>query len=533
MINKKDKFLKADDLEVIFAHTHLAKILQGEVGAFPITYIFLNHFINELENTQTLIKPQIKPHTVGFQNIPYYLKRVVFYAKQMLKKNEKNSLDVLLISRDRFPVIKTETGDIKSDYIFYSVIQCFHKYYKNYKIGLMIIGTTNIPPNDININNIYSEDQYLNPVSFLKSIVFATKRTLAWKYYKNNVLKYLQENNFGSIIPIINSFFGFKKLLFYSMKSYSIQNALNNLKPKVVVSNDDVMYLKPDFSSGKNIFIAVQSGNIYEKSEYCRNAAIQIFGWGKIAPDYYITSGFYCKKQKNGAAKKVIVTGLPRYDIFYHADKIYSKERFKNIYSIAENKKIILWTTHFCHGMDDNEIRKSLDIIFKTSREISEAVLVIKQHPGEGEEHTNMINEYLNKYNIDAIMASKDSDTYELLFVCDLMITKSSATAMEAVALDKPVVILNLSGDSDIVDYVGQGVALGVYKEDDLRPAVMKLLKDDTELAENREKYVERYLYKVDGNATERVVELISKMIEKTNGSKRKEYRNKSERRIL
>ena len=78
-----------------------------------------------------------------------------------------------------------------------------------------------------------------------------------------------------------------------------------------------------------------------------------------------------------------------------------------------------------------------------------------------------------------------------------------------------------------------QGVALGVYKKEDLRPTIMKLLKDDTELAENREKYVERYLYKIDGNATERVVELISKMVEKTNGNKRKEYRNKSERRIL
>ena len=111
MIDETEIFLKNGDLETVFTYKHLAKILQGEVGAFPITYIFLNHFINELGHTQTLIKP----HTLGFQNSPYYLKRVVFYAKQMLKKKEKNSLDVLLVSRHRFPVIKTETGDTKLD----------------------------------------------------------------------------------------------------------------------------------------------------------------------------------------------------------------------------------------------------------------------------------------------------------------------------------------------------------------------------------------------------------------------------------
>ncbi len=59
-----------------------------------------------------------------------------------------------------------------------------------------------------------------------------------------------------------------------------------------------------------------------------------------------------------------------------------------------------------------------------------------------------------------------------------------------------------------------EGVALGVYKTEDLKPTIKKLLKNDSELAKNRKKYIEKYLYKIDGRATDRVVKLIEEMIE-------------------
>ena len=87
-------------------------------------------------------------------------------------------------------------------------------------------------------------------------------------------------------------------------------------------------------------------------------------------------------------------------------------------------------------------------------------------------------------------------------------------------ALNKSVVILNLSGESDFVEYVKDGVALGVYKEEDLRPAIEKLLEDDTELARNRRTFIEKNLYKIDGKASDRVVNLIEETIEKRRGKK-------------
>ena len=172
-----------------------------------------------------------------------------------------------------------------------------------------------------------------------------------------------------------------------------------------------------------------------------------------------------------------------------------------------------MWTTQ-CLGISDEEIIKNFKAVFETKQNIKNATLIIKQHPREGEKYTKMIEEYLNKNKIDTVIMPKSSDTYEQLFVCDVMITKNSTTAMEAIVLDKPVVVLNLGGEPDAVDYVEQGVALGVYKEEDLKPAIEKLLKDDTDLAKNRKGYIEKYLYKIDGEATERVVNLIEEMIE-------------------
>ena len=210
----------------------------------------------------------------------------------------------------------------------------------------------------------------------------------------------------------------------------------------------------------------------------------------------------------------VAVTGSSRYDILYYVNKIYSKEKFFRKYKINPNHKIILWTTQ-CHGLNQEENIKNFIAVFKTMQNLDNVILIIKQHPGEKKVHTKMIKAYIKKYKLkNVILVPKNSDTYEQIFVCDLMITKDSTTGMEAVALNKPVIVLNLSGEPDRVEYVKEGIALGVYKEEDLKPTIEKLLKNDSVLRKNRKKFIRKYLYKIDGKATERVVNLIEKMIQ-------------------
>ena len=267
------------------------------------------------------------------------------------------------------------------------------------------------------------------------------------------------------------------------------------------------------------------SGYIYAKDEIPPEGNVKLSYC--LIPDKTAVYGNYQKdlltKVSTYPANSVVVTGQPRYDILCHIDKIYSKEKFLSKYNINPAHKVILWTTQ-CHGLNDEENAKNFKAVFRTMQNLKDVTLVIKQHPNEGKRYTKMIKDYLNKYGIDVVIPPASSDTYEQLFACDLMITRHSTTAMEAMALNKPVIILNLSGEPDSVEYVKEGVALGVYKGEDLKATIEKLLKDDSELAKSRKKYIENYLYKIDGKATERVVKLIEGMINESRKNENKDW---------
>ncbi len=254
-------------------------------------------------------------------------------------------------------------------------------------------------------------------------------------------------------------------------------------------------------------------GYLYVKNEISTSSFIEPL-YNQI-PSVTAVYGKYYKelltKISSYPENSVVVTGQPRYDFLTNIDKIYSKKKFMEKHSIPQNHKIITWLTQ-SHGLSEDENISNLNAVFETLKHMKNISLIIKQHPGEEDIHTKKIQEYLSKYNTNVIFVPKNSDTYELLFDSDVVITKDSTTGMEAVALNKPLIVLNLSGKPDLVEYVSEGVALGVYNKNDLKTTIEKLLKDDSNTAKNRKKYVDKYLYCIDGKATERVIEVIKNL---------------------
>jgi len=211
----------------------------------------------------------------------------------------------------------------------------------------------------------------------------------------------------------------------------------------------------------------------------------------------------------------VVVTGQPRYDRLHHMEKIYSRLSALKEYGISSRHRVVLWATQ-CHGLSMEENISNFRAVLGAIAGISNTALIIKQHPGEAENYTRMIRDFVRGSKSNVLITSGTSDMYEQLFICDLLIAKHSTTVIEAVALDKPVIILNLMGKEGAeysVDYVREGIATEVHREEELRPAIEKLLRDDSELSRNRKKFIERHLYKIDGKATERVVRIIRQMV--------------------
>lgn len=208
-------------------------------------------------------------------------------------------------------------------------------------------------------------------------------------------------------------------------------------------------------------------------------------------------------------SEQLIVTGSPRYDIIYHADEIYSREKFCTDNHIPQNHSIILWTTQ-SHGMTDEENIRQLDLVFGACDMIPDSALVIKQHPGEKKRHYRLIQSYCRRHSCNSLILPKDSDTFEALFASDLVITFHSTTGREAVAFKKPVVVLD---PQDRGGYCGEGVGVLVSSIQEAEQVICRLIKDDEELAINREKYITQYFYALDGKSTERVVRVIEEMM--------------------
>ncbi len=214
--------------------------------------------------------------------------------------------------------------------------------------------------------------------------------------------------------------------------------------------------------------------------------------------------------------ESILITGQPRYDILSRVDELFDrKTTFKRL-GLKPEKKLVVWTTQ-SQGLSQEENDRSFRAVYSTIKQLSDEVqLIVKLHPNE--RNTTMHKQIAEEIGIDPLIV-RDVDIYEVVYACDLLITKHSITGREAIAMNKPVIVLDLGKERMYIEYIKEGVALAAHNEEDLKNAIRELLKDDSKLAEKRKHYIEKYLHKIDGKSTERVIALIEEMIEtKKNG---------------
>lgn len=228
-------------------------------------------------------------------------------------------------------------------------------------------------------------------------------------------------------------------------------------------------------------------------------------------PDITLVYGPHYKdmltKLSSYPTHSVAATGQPRYDnlIKLKDSNLDVIGRFKKKFGLPEKSRVVLWTTQ-CHSLPDSENKRNFSCVLNALKELDDCALVIKQHPAERRRYTRFIKERIAGSDLPVYLLPKNSDTNLLLLCCDLMVTKSSTTAIEALLLEKPIVVLNLGGEPDTVDYVKEGIAKGVYREDDLLTSIKELLETEFPKSNDREGYLRKYMSGLDGNATQNVI---------------------------
>lgn len=229
--------------------------------------------------------------------------------------------------------------------------------------------------------------------------------------------------------------------------------------------------------------------------------------WGKNEYNLLLTKAGYSPNQLE-------IVGNPRYDKLSRVFNLYSKEVFCRKYGINIYDRLILWPTQ-SHGHNLDETIEYIHEIFTAITAIQNITLIIKPHPAEGNTYIEIIREYLKSYNLNAVIMKNDTDTTEQIFISDLVIIKNTTVGQEAVAMHKPIIILDYSANPDAGKYVAEGVAKGIYEKGMLKDAILNLLNDDKEQEIHRSMYIEKYMYKIDGHSAKRCADIITSLISK------------------
>lgn len=204
-------------------------------------------------------------------------------------------------------------------------------------------------------------------------------------------------------------------------------------------------------------------------------------------------------RSKGLTKEQVVWTGAPYTDIVKKAGKLYNREKFCKRLGINPLKKIVvILSGHTPHR--NNLVKRSFNALKRQNVEI-----LIKPHPDD------TVRKFKKIVGSKAIVMSPDSDLYEILYLSDLTVGYYSTTITEGLMLGTPAVTVNFDNE-DLAPYLKEPTLR--VRVSELQDAIKKALQDD-ETQKLLHGKVSRYITssRFDGRATERVADVIEKMI--------------------
>lgn len=206
---------------------------------------------------------------------------------------------------------------------------------------------------------------------------------------------------------------------------------------------------------------------------------------------------------------RIAATGISRTDVFF--DKNFHGKAFKNLRQVmpkADGKKVILYAPTFrgytSHAQAPD--RLSISLMFKQLS--STHVLLIKHHP-----LVRQRPEIPEKYSGFARDVSDEMDIEELLCVADICITDYSSLIFEYSLLERPMLFFSY----DLEEYYDWRGFFYDYREmvpgpilettDDLTGAILHI--DEGFDRERVRRFKEYFMSSCDGNATERILDMV------------------------
>lgn len=138
--------------------------------------------------------------------------------------------------------------------------------------------------------------------------------------------------------------------------------------------------------------------------------------------------------------------------------------------------------------------------------------VIIKAHP---QEDLKALEKLISPTDACFAKAVQDVDIYELIKLSDVVITMDSTVGLDALIMDKPLMVVNFTRRKDLIPYVAGGVAMGVYKKNELSGTLRKMLEGRL-LAEGaspaRKSFLEDFIRDSNVSASETIMSTIGSL---------------------
>lgn len=391
--------------------------------------------------------------------IKSFSKKIAWYIRElclsMLFKKKKIKTDVLFICN------VTRQFDSVSPVISELIAK---------GLSVTVVSKTGIPKslqtNSDLVNYLNWND--LRSVGYWLKLLFGD---LKMKYYWSKEAIHIIKGYEGCVF---NKWF--KERGVYSLRALLLAKRLiAKVAPSVIVVTDVSDYEVKSFALiGKKRKIpsfCIQYGSLCEHDsewKFCSNDYIGAFDSETIN----------VLKKFGIAENRILLTGNPRFDSCVQDEGLRKKVRDE--LGILDDQVFVVYMSvppspdgigQMESYLSQEEHRKMLESVYDMVNKDDHLILGVKPHPEEDREiHNNMAKIYAGNQNNIRLISKHSS--YQIINAADIVITVHSTTGLEAIYLDKPLIVVNLTGRDGLEDYSASGAAIIAKKPDELFLAI-------------------------------------------------------------
>jgi len=224
--------------------------------------------------------------------------------------------------------------------------------------------------------------------------------------------------------------------------------------------------------------------------------------FGEAARRFLVEKGGY-------APESLVLTGSPKFDELLERAARWDRAALRAGLGVGEGESLLLVASRFRPIRETHHaIGRALPALARAVDGMEGVHCLIKPHPAEPAEPYEQVLRETDARRTRVLPPR--AELLELLHAADVLVTVESLSAVEALVLGRPVVVLETP--NHLRDLVEAGVAVGVAQGADPGGALWSVLCD-AETREQLERARERYLSElamgVDGRAAERILELV------------------------